>query len=123
MKKQNTDLIPINGERLCFPDGDFNEDVIQENCDSITKSTFHNKLSNLHVAQNCRVIVDNGKEHLKEIIKTSKFKKFFKEALNVAKEDLGLNPQPQFKPAPAMDNEFDNRPKNKLQTPSPKRFN
>lgn len=123
MKKQNTDLIPINGETLCFPKGDFNEDVIQQNCDTINKFTFQSKLSKLHVAQNCRIIVDNGKEHLKEIMKKSKFKKFFKEAMTIAKEDLGFTLDPKAKPTPSMDNDLDNRPKNRLQTPAPKRFN
>lgn len=120
MKNKSVDLIPLNGDILCFPMGDFDEDVIQENCDSINKSSFQGKFQDLHVAQNCRIVIENGKEHLKQIIKTSKFKKFFKEALTNAKEELNLG-QP-VQPKQTLDRDLDNKPSNKLPTPSLKRF-
>ena len=120
MKNKSVDLIPLNGDSLCFPLGDFDEEVIEKNCDSINKSTFQSKLQDLHVAQNCRIVIENGKEHLKQIIKTSKFKKIFKEAINSAKEELNLGQQMQ--PKPKLDNELSNNVKPKIDTPSLKRF-
>lgn len=113
MKKDDKDskglvhLTCINGNDLVFVGEEFDEEKVAQNCDEITGSTLSHKLKDLHFAQNSRIVLEKGKEQLKDILKKSKFKKFFKESLENAKEELGLNPisKPQNKPAFTNDNE------------------
>lgn len=114
-KTQDVLLTPAIGDILVF--SNFNEEKMEKHMDDVSPLTFTTKdTKELHSAQNVRIILDNGKEHLKEIVKNSKFKKYFKDTLTNAKEALGFTPSPTLTNEPTLTNTA--KPKNTSPKPS-----